>query len=348
MDALLWQEKALSLLDQNKYPGQELWYESTDYRRVVEVLKTSAVSGETIVSIAGAYAYCLAALEFADASDFYRQLSTAKEEILHARPEIPALGKAMQTLEKTYAEYRNSDELITALLATAVTIHRQDVIACRSMSRQGREIVPPGGNIVVSCTGSVFHTGGTGGPLGVLLSAAGKQGLGQVFVCENRPGMQGHLFAGELAKKNIPVCIISDQSAASLMPRQSCDMVLLEGLRVAANGDLLVSPGGYALAITAYFHSIQVYATAYTTDIDLTAPDGNSFPPQDGDSSTLSIVNGKSALPDGVETWLPKYDVIPQYLLTGLMTEKGLVFPNFAETLPEILTKTADKPVLFL
>lgn len=348
MDALLWQEKALSLLDQTKYPGQELWHESTDYRTVAALLKTPAVEGEAILSVAGAYAYCLAALEFSGSDSFYQQLTAAKNEIAAARPNSRALSRALQTLEKTYAEYRNSEELVTALLATAVTIHRQDVVAGRSMGREGRDLIPPQGNIVVSCTGSIFHTGGIGGPLGVLISASRKQGLGRVFVCENRPGMQGRLFAGELLKQNIPVSVIADQSAAGLMPRQSCDMVLLEGLRVAKNGDLTVSPGGYALAITAYFHSIQVYATAYTADIDFTAPDGNSFPLQDGDSRGLNDMIGGTHLPDGAETWAPSYDVIPQYLLTGLMTEKGLVFPNFEESLPEILTKSADKPVLFL
>lgn len=349
MDALLWQEKALSLLDQTKYPKEEIWYDCTDFRAVVNVLSTPAVSGDAILSSAGAYGYCLAALEYEGSPEFYKKLMEAKMAILNCRPDCAALAAAIKRLDQTYEEYRNSSELVTALLANAVIIHRQDVIACRTMNRNGRDIIPEEAKLVVSCRGGIFHTGSFGGVIGTIRSAAMKNKIVQVFLCENRPGLEGTLqIAHELSKNKIPTTVIPDHAAASLMPHRSCDMVLIEGIKAAANGDLLAGPGTYELAIAAYFHSIPVYATVFSSSIDPNTLSGEAYPKEDGDPASVSHFAGINLLPEGVSTWTPSYDVLPQYLLTGLITDRGLIFSPFDETIPELLTKSAEKPVVIL
>lgn len=349
MDALLWQEKALSLLDQSKYPSEECWHDCNDYRAVVAALTLpGAVSGKAILASAGAYGYCLAALEYEGSPAFFKQLTHAKSELLAARPDSVSLQTAISRMDNACEDYKNSPELITALLATAVTIHRQDVVACRAMGRIGREILPEEAKIVLSCRGSVFHTGALGGPIGVIRSAAVKDKIAHVFLCENRPGNEGLLVARELAAPKIPVTLIPDHAAAALMPRRSCDMVLIEGLRAAQNGDLLAGPGAYELAISAYFHSIPVYATMFSRDIDSSLPNGDAFPLEDMSPAELSDFVASDTLPQGVTAWAPRYEMLPQYLLTGLITDKGLIFPPFEETIPETLSKASDKTVLTL
>lgn len=349
MDALLWQEKALSLLDQTKYPKEEIWYDCTDFRAVVTVLSTPAVSGEAILASAGAYGYCLAALEYEGSPEFYKKLTEAKMAILNSRPDSNALSNAIKRLDKTYEEYRNSPELVTALLATAVIIHRQDVIACRAMNRNGRDVIPEEAKLVVSCRDGVFHTGSFGGVIGTLRSAALKNKIGEVFLCENRPGLEGtRQIAHELLKHKIPTTVIPDHAAASLMPRRSCDTVLIEGIKLAANGDLIAGPGTYELAIAAYFHSIPVYATVYTSSIDCLLKNGEAYPQENGDSESVSYFAGSRILPEGVSAWTPSFDIVPHYLLTGFITDRGLIFPPYEETILEIFSKAEDKPVLFL
>lgn len=349
MDALLWQEKALSLLNQSKYPTEELWYDCNDYRAVVAALNLpGAVLGEDILSSAGAYGYCLAALEFEGSGEFYKQLTAAKKELLAARPDSASMHTAISRMDKAYEEYKHSAELITALLATAVTIHRQDVVASRAMGRVGREILPDEAKIVLSCRGGVFHTGAQGGPIGVIRSSAMKDKIAHVFLCENRPGNEGLLVARELAAPKIPVTLIPDHVAAALMPRRSCDMVLIEGLRAAQNGDLLAGPGAYELAISAYFHSIPVYATLFSRDIDSSVPSGDAFPLEDMSAAELSGFAAPDTLPEGVTAWSPRNEMLPQYLITGLITDKGLIFAPYEEKIPEMLSKTSDKPFLTL
>lgn len=348
MDALLWQDRALSLLDQSKYPHEEVWYDCNKLDAVLEALRIpGAVCGEAIIAIAGAYGYCLAALEHEGSHEFYKQLTIAKKALLETRPNSVSLPAALSRMDKAYEEYKLSDQLITALLATAVTIHRQDVVACRTMSREGREILPDEGKIVLCCRGGVFHTGAPGGPIGLLRSARMKNKDIEVFLCENRPGGEGLAVARELVAGKIPVSLIPDHTAAALMPRRSCDMVLIEGLRAAKNGDLLAGPGAYELAISAYFHSIPVYATLYTEDYDSRIETGEGFAQSDLTPAELKALTS-DALPEGLSAWCPRHEVVLHQLITGLITDKGLIFPPFEETIPEAIAKVMNKPFLTL
>ena len=349
MNALLWQERSLSLLDQSKYPNEEIWHDIEHYRALVNILSSHAVSGEAILKIAAAYGYCLAALELEGYPAFYQKLTSAKKEIQNSRPESKAIQDAFSQMDKVYEEYRTSPELITALLAAAVTIHRKDVVASRAMSRHGREIIPEEASLILSCRDSVFHSGNPKGPVGSILSAASKGKIRQVFLLENRPGLEGATFiAHELLKNKVETIVIPDHAAASFMPSGSCDMVLLEGLRLATNGDLLAGPGTYELAIAAYFHSIPVYATLFSQDVDSSIPNGEAFSLGAVSSPLVGQILGQKLLPEGVKTWTSQYDMLPHYLLTGLITDLGVLFLPYDETVPEALTKIEDKPLLFL
>lgn len=349
MEALLWQERALSLLDQGKYPAEEHWYDCKDYRAVLEAFRApGAVQGEAVISVAGAYAYCLAALELEGSLAFHKELGEVKAQFLALRPDSTALRAAFARLERAYEEYKDSDQVITALLACAVTIHREDVIASRTMGREGRDILPEEAKVILSSGGGLFHTGAPGGTIGVLRSAALQKKLGQVFVCENRPAMQGRAIARELAAAQIPCTLVPDHAAAALMPRHFCNIVLIEGIRAAANGDLVAGVGAYELAIAAYFHSLPVYATLPLSQYSSNIPNGDAIPPADMSTLDLAGFSGRAQLPEGVSVWSPQYEVVPQYLLTGLITNKGLIFPPYEETISEALLKDPNKPVLFL
>ncbi len=347
MDALLWQDKALSLLDQSKFPQEELWYDCNDLSAVLHALRMpGAVCGEALTACAGAYAYCLAALAHEGAPDFFKQVTAAKQAILDTRPQAAALRAAIAKMDQAYEAYKSSPELITALLATAVTIHRQDVVACRAMGRFGREIVSDEAKIALLCRDGVFHTGAQGGPIGVLTAALQQKKNIEVFVCEGYPDKKGYAVARELAAKQIPTTLIPDQTVAALMPLHACHMVLIEGLGATANGDLLAGPGAYETAIAAYFHSIPVYATLYCHDVDSSLPSGEGYPPAALQFSPRGA--DESAVPAGVSVCAPQHEVVLHQLLTGLITDKGLIFPPFDETIPETLTKEPNKPVLVL
>ncbi len=349
MDALLWQDQALSLLDQNRYPEEEVWYDCPDYRKVADLLGTSAIQGDGIVASAGAYGYALAALEFQGAPDFHEKMVQARSALLEARPSSDAVKRGMATMDQFYAQYREDDQLVTALLAAAVTVHRQDVIACRAMSRVGTEILPDDAAVILACQTGAFHSGVFGGPLGVIRAARSKGRLGRVFLCEGRPHWEEtRRIAHELKGLSVPTTLMPDSSAAVLMARGKSDVIFVEAFSVAANGDITAPAGAYSLAIAAYFHSIQVYAVAYSRSMDVTLPDASAFSPVDASPEQAGTFAGVPLTQDGVDAWASGRDTIPNYLLTGIITDKGICFPPYGETIPEKLASTPDKSVLVL
>ncbi len=347
MEALLWQDKSLSLLNQSKFPQETIWHDCNDYRSTVTMLQSPAVTDESVIAVAASYAYCLAAIEFENSPEFYKEMTTAKESILSVCQGCVAALEAIKQLEKTQEAYRNSPDLVTAILASGVMIHRHDVLSARTMSQHGREIIPDEANIILSCRSSVFHTGSLGGVLGIIRAAHRKNQIAMVNVCENRPNLEGSMLVShELASLGVNTTVIADHTAATLIPRRSYNIVLIEGIRLAANGDLLAGPGTYQLAISAYFHSTPVYASVNTKNVDSNIPTGDAFPQNDGDATALSQIAGKQFLPESVSVWTPEYEVIPHYLLTGLITEKGLAFAPFDETIPEIISKKSNNNVV--
>lgn len=351
MDALRWQDQSLSLLDQAKYPAEEVWIDCPDYRTTLELLKTPAVQGDTILTVAGAYAWALAALEYQNDPAFEEKVAEAKLELLSSLPAVPALPAALEQMQQLFDSYRGTDQAATALVAAAVIVHRQDVVASRAMNRHGAGIVPDGARIVLSCSQGILHTGAFAHAIGTARSAGAKRKVERVFVCEHRPGLEGALAVSrELAANKVPASLITDHTAASLMPRKSCDLVLTDAIKVSAGGDVLAAPGTYELAVAAYFHSIQFYVNVFTAEIDLALPalnlaDPDSIPAlwEQADPETVAQFAGVSIRPEQVDVWAPAYDVVPNYLITGLITEKGILFQPNPESVTEFLSDSAQQ-----
>ena len=334
MDAIIWQGTSLSLLDQTKLPLQEVWLDYTDYRLVTDAIRTMVVRGAPLIGITAGYAYCLAAMEFFGQKDFEENMRRAKGDLAASRPTAVNLFWALDRMEACRNKYAGSPDLQVALIAEAVTIHRQDVIMNRKIGRFGSEIVPEEGRILTHCNAGALASGGLGTALGVVRSAFKKGKVKMVYTDETRPLLQGaRLTAWELMRDKIPVTLIADSMAASLMARGEVDLILVGCDRMAANGDFANKIGTYALAIAAYFHSIPVYTALPSSSIDLSLKNGSGIQIEERPAEEMTHVAGVQTAPDGAAVWNPAFDVTPHYLLTGIITEKGVVYPPFDENL---------------
>lgn len=340
MDALIWQGTSLSLLDQTKLPLKEVWLDYTDYRQVAEAIRTMVVRGAPAIGIAAGYAYCLAAMEFSGQPDFEENMLKAKETLSASRPTAVNLFWALNRMEDCQKKYAGSPDLVVALIAEAVTIHRQDVIMNRKIGRFGSEIIPEEGRILTHCNAGALATGGLGTALGVVRSAYKKGKVKMVYADETRPLLQGaRLTAWELMRDKIPVTLITDSMAAPLMACGGVDLILVGCDRMAANGDFANKIGTYSLAISAYFHSIPVYTALPSSSIDLTLKDGTGIQIEERAAEEITHFGGVQTAPEGVAVWNPAFDVTPHYLLTGIITEKGIVYPPFEENLRSLFTE---------
>ena len=155
-----------------------------------------------------------------------------------------------------------------------------------------------------------------------------------MIACETRPYLQGaRLTAWELSEDEIPVRIITDSMAGSLMASGEVDLVVVGADRIAANGDVANKIGTYSLAVLARAHKIPFYVAAPLSTVDLSTPTGDAIPIEQRDSSEVTELRGIQLAPEGVEALHPAFDITPASLVTAIVTEKGSVSAPFEEGL---------------
>ena len=327
MEAIRRQGNTLYLLDQTQLPTRERWLSYTDCRRVAEAVRTMVVRGAPAIGVTAAYAYCLAALAGED-------LGEAKAVLAASRPTAVNLFWALERMERT-ARACGGDP--AALIAEATAIHREDVAMNEAMGDFGAQVVPRHAHILTHCNAGALATGGYGTALGVIRSAFKQGKVDMVYADETRPLLQGaRLTAYELVHDGIPATLIADGMAAALMARGEIDLVVLGCDRMAANGDFANKIGTYSVAVNARFHGVPFYTALPSSTIDLSIPDGTHIPIEERDGGELRTLYGVQTAPDGVKTWNPAFDVTPHALLTGIITERGVVYPPFRENLQRL------------
>lgn len=334
MDAIRWQETSLALLDQTKLPTQEVWEDYTDYREVADAIRRLVVRGAPAIGIAAAYAVCLAAMELRDLDthSFRQEMDKAIKALAASRPTAVNLFWALDRMKLTLSAAGGAPEAIPVLVQEAEAIHREDIAMNRKIGQYGAELVPEGARILTHCNAGAIATGGYGTALGVVRGAHSAGRVSMVYCDETRPLLQGaRLTAWELVKDGIPATLITDSMAASLMAQGKIDMVFLGCDRMARNGDFANKIGTYGLAVLASYHAIPFYTVLPSSTIDMSIPDGSHIVIEERDPSEVTHFAGVQTAPDGVGVYNPAFDVTPHQLLTGIVTERGVIHPPFEE-----------------
>ena len=327
MDAIRWEGKTLYLLDQTKLPVEEIWLPYTDYRPVADAIRTMVVRGTPAIGVTAAYAYCLAALAGED-------LKQAKAVLAASRPTAVNLFWALDRMERKAGDCGGHPE---TLIAEAVAIHQEDVAMCKAMGLYGASVVPDHAHILTHCNAGALATGGYGTALGVIRAAHEQGKVDMVYADETRPLLQGaRLTAYELVTDHIPATLIADNMAASLMAKGKIDMVVVGCDRMAANGDFANKIGTYSVAVNAHHHGVPFYVALPCSTIDLTIPDGSGIPIEERDKNEVRTLYGVQTAPATVEVYNPAFDVTPHSLVTGIITEKGVIYPPFQENLKRL------------
>ena len=338
MDAIRWQGNSLALLDQTRLPVEEVWNTYTDYRKVADAIRRLVVRGAPAIGVAAAYALCLAAMEYKgqNPEEFQKSMAAASAELAASRPTAVNLFWALDRMGLALGAVGCGAEALPILIREAEAIHREDVAMNRAIGAAGAAIVPHGARILTHCNAGAIATGGYGTALGVVRSAFTQGKVEMVYCDETRPLLQGaRLTAWELVKDGIPATLITDNMAASLMAQGKIDLVLLGCDRMAANGDFANKIGTYGVAVLAHYHGIPFYSVLPSSTIDLSIPDGSHIPIEQREASEVTHFAGVRTAPEGVGVYNPAFDVTPHRLLTGIITEKGVIHPPFAEQLAE-------------
>jgi methylthioribose-1-phosphate isomerase len=296
------------------------------------------IRGAPAIGAAGAYGMALAAQQSParDRDSLLVDLATAKAVLDQARPTAVNLTWATSRLQDLAQGLvlENADDLRSSLLAEAEVLANEDVEINRRMGAHGAAVIPQGAHILHHCNTGSLATVDYGTALGVVRAAWEQGNPVHVWVDETRPRLQGaRLTAWELMEAGIPMHLIADNAAGHLMRTGQVDVVVFGADRVAANGDVANKIGTYKLAVVAKENDVPVYCVAPTSTVDLAAATGDDIPIEERDPEEVTMVGDALVAPRDAPVFNPAFDVTPHRYITGIVTEEGICYPPFSESL---------------
>ncbi len=329
-----WNNGRVVLIDQTALPERYEVIEYTDWNEVVEAIRTMVVRGAPAIGCTAALGMALGAqsIRTANRADFLRRLNAIANVFRASRPTAVNLFWAIDRLMLLAAKTEGDPEQIqAALLTEALAMLEEDIETNRRMGRFGAELLPDAGTVLTHCNAGALATVGYGTALGVIRAAVEAGKRIQVFADETRPRLQGmKLTAWELAQDGIPVTIIADNMAASLMRQGKIDCIVVGADRIAANGDTANKIGTYGLAVVARYHNVPFYVAAPFSTIDFSLANGDGIPIERRDDTEMTHINSVRIAPEGVPVLNPSFDVTPSELVTAFITERGVLHPPFS------------------
>ncbi len=323
-----WHKDALHILDQRVLPGETRYLRVETVQHCTEAIRDMVVRGAPAIGIAAAYGVVLAArARYSRDPDNWRAAIVEDIDLLAgARPTAVNLEWALERMKRVIGESRGDP--VPALLAEANAILEEDIAGNRAMGQYGAALIEPGSSVITHCNAGALATGGYGTALGVIRAAWQQGKLNEVFADETRPWLQGsRLTAWELAHDGVPVSVIADSAAASVLRDCAISWVIVGADRVAANGDVANKIGTYSLAVAARHHGVKVMVAAPLSTVDLDSRTGADIPIENRALEEVWGSTGVSAPPPLVTVRNPAFDITPAELIDVFVTEKGVVRP---------------------
>ncbi len=337
-----WVDDHLRVIDQTFLPSREIYTNLNNAGQVWEAIKTLKVRGAPAIGIAAAYGLYMGSRDIPESSfeSFYLELQRLSEYIISSRPTAVNLQWSLSRILTTLQAHKEKEisELKSIILETAKTIHVEDQRLCKAIGEIGENIVPEKARILTHCNTGGLATAKFGTAFSVIWHAYRKKRVKKVWVDETRPLLQGsRLTAWELKKLDIPFSLITDSTAGFLMQQGKVDVVILGADRIAANGDTVNKIGTYSLAVLAHFHEIPFYVAVPYSTIDLAQESGLDIPIEERDSEEITTFAGKEIAPAKTDVYNPAFDITPHSLITGFITEKGVIKPDYKKNLKKVV-----------
>jgi methylthioribose-1-phosphate isomerase len=332
----------LRLIDQTRLPTEFVELECRDLPTVWEAIKLLRVRGAPAIGVAAAYGAVIGARSqgWTDAAGVAGALRAATAYLRTSRPTAVNLFWALDRMDALAAAECGGDgcALLDRLLVEARRIDEEDRATCRAIGLHGAELVEPDQGILTHCNAGGLATADYGTALAVIFAAAERGIPLRVFADETRPLLQGaRLTAWELKRRNIPVTLICDSMAAQVMREGKVRMVIVGADRIASNGDTANKIGTYGLALLARAHGIPFYVAAPSSTFDRAIADGSAITIEQRDPREVTHGFGRQTAPEGIEVYNPAFDVTPAELISGIITEAGIIRPVNRQAIADTL-----------
>ena len=330
-----WVENVSRMIDQRILPKEFKMVDVKTTEEMYYAMKDMIVRGAPAIGIAGVHGVSLAAIELSkekkDRQEFLKELKKKAEYLKSSRPTAVNLmwgvDKQIAIAEKTEGDIK---DITDALIKNGIKLENEDIEINKRMGEYGASVVPKGATILTHCNAGALATVGYGTALGVIRSAYAKDPTIKVFADETRPRQQGaRLTTWELTQDGIPTTLITDGMCSYFMSKGMINMVVVGADRIAANGDTANKIGTYTVAIAAKYHNVPFYIAAPLSTIDISIKSGKEIPIEERSHEEVTHINGDWICAKDVNVINPGFDVTPHELITGIITEKGILKPDF-------------------
>ena len=332
-----WKAGALYLLDQTRLPLETVVEKQDSLEQVWDSIKQLKVRGAPAIGIAGAYGLVIGLRKktHLSAADFLIEVERQAHYLDTARPTAVNLHWAlMRLVNQAKAIAGSPTEILAALEQAAIQIHDEDRQLCRAIGTHGVTLIQPGMGVLTHCNAGALATSELGTALSPLYLAH-EQGIPfRVYADETRPLLQGaRLTSWELQQHGIDVTLICDSMAAHLMSQGIIDMVIVGTDRVAANGDVANKIGTLSVAIAAQYFEIPFYVACPYSTIDFETASGQTIVIEERGEAEVTHFGDRRTAPQAMKVRNPAFDVTPNHLVTGLITERGILRPPYGASL---------------
>jgi len=336
IETLRWAEDHLEMIDQRILPAEFKYISYRDAQSVADGIHSMVVRGAPAIGCAAAYGVALEALNLQNATvdEFSKGMEQAFKILLQSRPTAINLFWAIDRMRSKMNENISltPKEIANTLLSEAHKILNQDIEINRKMGSFGAELLPDGARVLTHCNAGALATAGHGTALGVIRSAVEAGKKISVIADETRPFLQGaRLTAWEMVQEDIPITLISDNMSGHLMSCGEIDAIIVGTDRVAGNGDVANKIGTYMVAVLSKRHNIPFYVACPLSTIDRSILSGSDIPIEERPIDEITGYRDFQWAAKGVSVRNPAFDVTPADLVTGLITEKGVIFSPTTE-----------------
>lgn len=336
------EENRLVILDQSLLPNEKRFLRLGKVGEVWDAIHHLKVRGAPAIGIAAAYgAYLGVKSSRADNyNDLYTDFIRIKRYLETSRPTAVNLFWALRRMEKRMESCKDKtvDEIKRSLKEEAESIHSEDEKVCESIGKNALTLLQPGWGILTHCNAGALATAKYGTALAPIYLGNQAGYRFKVYADETRPLLQGaRLTAWELMEAGVDVTLICDNMASIVMKEGRIQAVLVGCDRVAANGDTANKVGTSGVAILAKHYGIPFYVCSPLSTIDLACNSGSDIPIEERKSGEITDMwYQKPMAPAGVKTYNPCFDVTDGSLISAIVTEKGIAYPPYGESLARL------------
>ena len=333
-----WKDNSVIMIDQTKLPNELLFVTCSDYKQVANAIKTLVIRGAPAIGVSGAFGLALAALQ-SNAStkeEMINDLNSAKNVLFETRPTAVNLAWGLEKIMEVARSCKDPEEIKKIVVETAKQMADQDVKINMTMGKHGSKLFDDNDTVLTHCNAGALATVGYGTALGVIRASKESGKNIRVIATETRPVQQGsRLTAFELKHDGIDVSLIPDTAVGYTLANNLVNKIIVGADRILKTGHVFNKIGTYQVALLAKHHNVPFYVAAPLSTFDLSSNPEDVVIEQRKSSEVTGIGEKKTA-PDDINVINPAFDMTPPELISGIITENGVITAPFEETIKEL------------